>query len=65
MRGDYVVGVLSGDRASKSNEEARRAQLERIRAMTPFERMALALALGRRRKLVDSKHSKPGADERR
>lgn len=39
---------LSGRRHSRCNAESRRAQIERILAMTAIERVALALSLGRR-----------------
>jgi hypothetical protein len=39
-------------RASASADASRTAELQRIRAMSPLERMALALALGRRCKTV-------------
>ncbi len=45
---DAPKSSLSGARHSKSGEQSRRAELERIRAMTPLQRMALAFALGRR-----------------
>lgn len=41
-----------GGRYSKSAEESRRAEIERIKAMTPLERMGMALALGRRRRAL-------------
>ena len=39
---------LSGKRRSASAEASRDEELERIRRMTPLQRMALALSLGRR-----------------
>jgi len=36
-------------RPSASADSARRAEIARVRAMTPLERMALALSLGQRR----------------
>jgi len=36
-------------RRSASADSARRAEIARVRAMTPVERMELALALGQRR----------------
>jgi hypothetical protein len=44
--------TLSGRRFSTSSEGSRRAELERIRAMTALERMALALSLGRQRRAL-------------
>jgi len=40
---------IGGRRRSRSMESTRRAALERILQMSPVERMALALGLGRRR----------------
>lgn len=45
---------LSGARRSKSIEESRQAELERIIAMSPMERAALALSLGRRQRALAS-----------
>lgn len=51
---------ISGARFSRSNEAARRAERERIAAMTPLERMSLALSLGRqRRALLDDDSPSP------
>jgi hypothetical protein len=44
--------TLSGKRYSASAEASRRAELERLQRMTALERMALALALGRRRRAL-------------
>lgn len=46
--------ALSGAQPSKCAEESRAAQLARIRAMTPKERMALALELGRRHRQLEA-----------
>jgi hypothetical protein len=46
---------LLTERYSACNEAARRAQQERIWAMTPYERMALAFALGRRRRALQAR----------
>ena len=40
-------------RRSKSADEAKRAEIERVVRMTPLERVALALALGRRRQEIE------------
>ena len=53
MRETSKGPTLSGEKFSKSNEAARLAQLERINAMSPLQRMALALELGRRRRQLD------------
>jgi hypothetical protein len=45
-------GSIGGRRRSLSMELSRRAALERILEMSPVERMALALALGRRRRAL-------------
>src|SRR5688500_2796949 len=48
----------SGSRMSQSAKAARQAEFERIKQMTPLERMALALQLGRRRlKLEQARRS--------
>jgi hypothetical protein len=39
---------LYGQRPSKCADEARLAEMERIRAMSPYERAARALELGQR-----------------
>jgi hypothetical protein len=48
-------------RPSKSADAANRAELERILRMTPLERVALALSLGRRRLEIERRRgeSKP------
>ena len=46
---------LLTERYSASNEAARAAQQDRIWAMTPYERMALAFALGRRRRALEAR----------
>jgi len=51
----------SQPRKSGSAEAARKAELERIVAMTPVERMALALSLGRRRLELEQKRRESGA----
>lgn len=52
--GVVVDGTASktepGCRASRSASAARAAEIARLRRMTPLEAMALALALGRRRR---------------
>jgi hypothetical protein len=48
-----------GARYSKCADESRKAQLARIEAMTPLERMAMALALGRRRRALLGKDASP------
>jgi hypothetical protein len=51
--------TLSGRRYSASNEASRREEIERIKKMTPLERIGLALALGRRRKrLMEQRQGK-------
>ena len=52
-------GALSGRRYSASGEASREAELERIGAMSAFERMELALALGRRRLELDQRRVAP------
>jgi hypothetical protein len=41
------MSTLSGSRYSKSGEESRKAELERIKQLTPLQRIERALALGR------------------
>lgn len=40
---------ISGARRSASGEASRREEIERVKKMSPVERMGLALRLGRRR----------------
>ncbi len=47
-KGDLGAGT-SASRWSVSAEAARQAEFARVLAMSPLERMALALSLGRRR----------------
>lgn len=49
--------TLSGARFSKSGEESRQAQLQRILAMSPLARMASALALGRRHRALEARRA--------
>jgi hypothetical protein len=51
--------ALSGRRYSASGEASRVAELERIGAMSAFERMELALALGRRRRMLAQRRAAP------
>jgi hypothetical protein len=55
---------ISGRRYSASGEASRRDELERLKSATPIERMALALALGRRRRqlLELRRNAKPDGD---
>jgi len=46
------LGSLSGERRSASAEASRQEELERIRQLSPRERVALALRLGRRRQAL-------------
>lgn len=49
--------LLGGRRPSASADAARRAEIERVRRMTSYERLDLALALGRRSRAVAAKHA--------
>jgi hypothetical protein len=51
--------TLGGRHYSASGEASRDAEKERIGAMSAFERMALALALGRRRRMLDQRRPAP------
>lgn len=60
---DTAPTKVPGSRSSRSAQASRAAEMERLRRMTPLERMALALALGRRR-LELAALRKGGAGER-
>jgi hypothetical protein len=59
-RDDRTPPDLSGPRRSKSAEAARAAELARIIAMTPRQRMAVALGLGRRRLALERLRERGG-----